>query len=128
MGNPKHEELKPETVEKELPCQKREGSKAKRTQKGVRPKEHMSPSDRRITQNSKVEHKRKRETEDAASDNHEGKPNEETVAKGPTRRGKERCQEKEAHRAEGSYTEKRRGAQRPTMKPNQGKQGASKST
>ena len=36
MGNPKHEELKPETVEKELPCQKREGSKAKRTQKATK--------------------------------------------------------------------------------------------
>ena len=34
---------------------------------------------------------------------------------------RKRCQEKEAHRAERSHTEKRRGAQRQTMMPNQGK-------
>ena len=34
--NPKHKELKPKTGEKELPSQKREGSKAKRTQKATK--------------------------------------------------------------------------------------------
>ena len=34
---------------------------------------------------------------------------------------RKRCQEKEAHRAERSHTEKIRGAQRQTMMPNQGK-------
>ena len=43
-----------------------------------------------------------------------------TVAKIPKSRGKERCQEKETDRAEGSHTDKRRGAQRQTMKPNPG--------
>ena len=57
-----------------------------------------------------------------------GKLKEETVAKSPTRRGKERGQEKETHRAEGSHPEKSRGAKRQTTKPNQGKKGASKST
>ena len=76
-GNPKHEERKPQTVEKNFRARK---------EKGARPKEHRRPpSDRRTTQNSKVEHKRKRGTEDAASDNNKGKPKEETVAKSPTR-------------------------------------------
>ena len=45
---------------------------------------------------------------------------EENGAKIPTSRDKERCQEKETDRAEGSHTDKRRGAQRQTMKPNPG--------
>ena len=36
-------------------------------------------------------------------------------------KARKRCQEKEAHRAERSHTEKIRGAQRQTMMPNQGK-------
>ena len=68
----------------------REGSKAKRTQKATKRLEDYL--------NRKVEPKRKRGTEDAASDRNQGKPKKETVAKSPTSRGKKRkpIEQKEA--------------------------------
>ena len=59
--NPKHEELKTRDRRKELPSQKREGSKAKRTQKAnKRPEDYPKP------QSGTQEEER--DTEDAASD------------------------------------------------------------
>ena len=82
---PKHEELKSETLEKGPPgLEPTREQRTKRSQKATKGPEDHPKISRRNTRG------REREIEDAASENNEGRQEEEPVAKGTTMRSKER--------------------------------------